>query len=69
MAQSTIPIDPEKFHYMRKVYVDISQYTLAERAGLSRSFVADIEKGRRQPRELAARALAEALGVTVDDLC
>jgi len=72
MSQSTVPIDPEKFLRARKNLGGpggISQYTLARDSGLSRSFVSDIEKGRRQPRELAAQALAEALGMTVQDLC
>jgi len=68
MSQATIPIDPEKFLRARNALF-LSQYELARRSGLSRSFVSDIEKERRQPRALAARALAEALGVTVEDLC
>jgi transcriptional regulator with XRE-family HTH domain len=68
MSQATIPIDPEKFVAARKRLGPISQYELARRSGLSRSFVSDIEKSRRLPRALAAQALADALGVTVEDL-
>lgn len=67
MSQKTIPIDPEKFVQARDL-LNVSQYELARRSGLSRSFVSDIEKSRRLPRALAARALADALGVTVEDL-
>lgn len=68
MSQATIQIDPEKFLRARK-FLGLSQYELARRSGLSRSFISDIEHSRRQPRALAARALADALGVVVEDLC
>ena len=67
----TVPIDGDK---MRQFRLDptlgggVSQYGLARRASLSRGFISDIELGRRQPRMLAARSIAEALGVTVADL-
>ena len=67
----TVPIDGAKMRRYRDTVVGggkVSQYTLARRTSLSRSFISDIENGRRQPRMLAARAIAEALGVTVDDL-
>jgi transcriptional regulator with XRE-family HTH domain len=67
MSQTTIPIDPEKFAQAR-TELGVSQYELARRSGLSRSFVSDIEKSRRLPRGLAAKALADALGVSVQDL-
>ena len=67
MSQATIPIDPEKFKAARNGN-GYSQYVLARNSGLSRSFISDIEKGRRQPRALAAESLAKALGMTVEDL-
>ena len=67
MSQQTIPINAEKFVQARN-RLGVSQYELARRSGLSRSFVSDIEKSRRLPRALAARALADALGVTLEDL-
>lgn len=68
MSQATIPIDPEKFLKARE-FLGLSQYELARRSGLSRSFVSDIEHSRRRPRALAARALADVLGVMTEDLC
>jgi DNA-binding XRE family transcriptional regulator len=68
MSQATVPIDPKKFWQARD-NANVSQYTLARNSGLSRSFVSDIENGRRQPRSLAAESLAKALGLTVEDLC
>lgn len=41
---------------------------LAERAGLSQAFVSQIETGKREGSVGALKALAEALGVTLDDL-
>jgi len=65
---STIPTDPDTLRTLRKRY-GLSQYEVARRSGLSRSFISDMEAGRRQPRLLAARALAETLGVEIEDLC
>lgn len=67
MSQATITIDIEKF-LMYKKRVGLSQYGIAKVTGLSRSFISDIENGRRKPRELSARAIADALGVTVEDI-
>src|SRR5262245_28940275 len=41
----------------------LTQPQLAERAGLSKAGVADLEQGRREPSWATAVALAEALGV------
>lgn len=71
MSSTTLPVDGKKVRQYRvnpQFGGGISQYTLADRASLSRSYIADIEAGRRQPRFLAARSIAEVLGVTVDDL-
>jgi len=46
----------------------VSSQTLAETAGISRSYIAEIE-GHKKPGSIAAyRRMATALGVTVDDL-
>jgi len=46
----------------------LSPKALAERAGMARSYLVEIE-GRRKPGSVAAyRRLADALGVAVDDL-
>lgn len=66
-GQAVIPIDPNKLRSERKKR-GFSQYDLAKRAGVSRSFISDIEQGRKQPRQLTARAIALALGHVVEDL-
>lgn len=54
-----------------RVYRDLrglTQATLAERAGVNRVTVAEIETGRKQGSIATLRALAGALDVTLDDL-
>lgn len=54
-----------------RVYRDLrglTQIALAERAGVSRVTVAEIETGRKQGSVATLRRLAEALGVALDDL-
>lgn len=54
-----------------RVYRDLrglTQAALAERAGVNRVTVAEIETGRKQGSVSSLRALAVALNVTVDDL-
>jgi transcriptional regulator with XRE-family HTH domain len=46
----------------------ISQEELAERANLHRSYVADIERGARNPTLLTIKKLAKGLGVSTADL-
>jgi transcriptional regulator with XRE-family HTH domain len=41
----------------------LSQEELAERAGVSRATIADLELGKRKPQPKTRRKLAEALGV------
>ena len=65
----TIPVNPEKLKQLRKAIGDPSQQEVARRSGLSRSFISDMESGRRQPRLLAARSLSQVYGVMVEDLC
>jgi len=43
--------------------VSLSQEELAERAGVSRTTIADLELGKRRPHPKTRRKLAEALGV------
>lgn len=45
-----------------------SQYDLAYRTGLSRSFLAGIEGGSKRVRRLAAEQIADALSVSVEYL-
>lgn len=54
-----------------RVYRDLrglTQAELAARAGVSRVTVAEIETGRKQGSIATLRKLADALGVTLDDL-
>ena len=54
-----------------RVYRDLrglTQATLAERAGVNRVTVAEIETGRKQGSIATLRSLAGALSVTLDDL-
>jgi len=54
-----------------RIYRDLRGYTqaaLAARAGLNRVAVAEIETGRKRGSVATVRKLAQALGVTMDDL-
>jgi len=46
----------------------LSMEALAERAGLNRTYVGLLERGKRQPTVVAALALANALGLSLADL-
>ena len=46
----------------------ISQETLAEHAHLHRTYIADIERGARNPTLLTIKKLAKGLGVSTADL-
>lgn len=46
----------------------LRQTDLAAKAGISRPFLSQVEAGERDPSALVVKALADALGVTVDDL-
>ncbi len=46
----------------------LSQTALADKAGLSREYVARLEAGRQDPRVSVMVRLARALGTTLDDL-
>ena len=49
----------------RREKLKLSQETLAERAGLHRTYVGLIERGLRKPTLDVARALADGLGVSL----
>lgn len=49
-------------------YRGLTQDVLASRAGISKAYLCQIETGKREGAIKTLRALAEALGVTVDDL-
>jgi transcriptional regulator with XRE-family HTH domain len=46
----------------------LSQEQLAEAARISRNYISDIERGRRNPSLMAVLAVARALDVTVTTL-
>lgn len=46
-----------------------SQDELAERADLDRTYVSDVERGLRNPSIKTLARLADALSVTLGDLC
>lgn len=47
---------------------DLTQDVLAVKAGISTAYLCQIETGKRQGAVKTLRALAKALGVTIDDL-
>ena len=47
----------------------ISQEKLAEMANLSTTIISDYENGRKTPSIASAKRIADALGVTLDELC
>ena len=49
-------------------YRGMSQATLADAAGLSQAYIAQIETGKREGRVDAYRAIANVLDVNIDDL-
>lgn len=49
-------------------YRGMSQATLADAAGLSQAYIAQIETGKREGRVDAYRAIANVLNVNIDDL-
>lgn len=49
-------------------YRGLSQTTLADAAGLSQAYIAQIETGKREGRVDAYRAIANVLKVNIDDL-
>jgi len=41
---------------------------LAEKTGLSKSTLVDLEQGRRKPQPITRRKIADALGVSPDEI-
>lgn len=71
----TVPINGTRLRNKRKATPSphrpgksMSQNELSLTAQVSRSYIAEIEKGTKQPRMLVATALAEALEVDLADL-
>jgi transcriptional regulator with XRE-family HTH domain len=55
----------QKTSHLRELrdHASLSQEELAERAGVSRATIADLERGKRSPQPKTRRKLAAALGV------
>lgn len=49
-----------------RLALDITQQTLAERVGVTRSYIARIERGEANPSLLLIEAIADALGLELD---
>jgi transcriptional regulator with XRE-family HTH domain len=52
--------------YVRRVWLELSQQEVADKAGLTRNFVSAIERGAQGLDAWRLWALAEALGGTLD---
>lgn len=52
--------------YMRRVWLDLSQQELADKAGVTRNFVSAIERGAQGLDAWRLWALADGLGGTLD---
>lgn len=66
-GQDVVQVNGDTLRFYRN-RAEMSQYTVAKLSQLSRSFIAEIEAGRKKPRRLAAESIAEVLRVHVDDL-
>jgi transcriptional regulator with XRE-family HTH domain len=53
----------------RREHLDISQETLAEKAGLDQTYISGIERGLRNPGIKNVAKLAKALGFSTSELC
>lgn len=58
---------PEQLRVLR-ARRNLKQQDLAARAGVSVTFLSELENGKREPGLASAIALANALGVTLDEL-
>ncbi|AIF53685.1 helix-turn-helix domain-containing protein [Pelosinus sp. UFO1] len=45
-----------------------SQKELSDKAGVSQTFISELEAGKKQPTVLIAQKLATALGITLSEL-
>ncbi len=52
---------------LRQLRANLSIYALAQRSGVSRSFIGEIEKGKKVPSWDVAVKLAGALGVGIEE--
>lgn len=68
MPSKTIPINGERLRIIRKGRMSWTQEVLAEESDVSRSYIAEIESGKKKPTIRVAKALAQALDVGLEDL-
>ena len=68
MSESEPTIDREKLRSARLASPYRSQSKLAKAAGISRTYLNEIESGKKQPSRPVIAGLANALGVTPDAL-
>ena len=61
-------LDGERPVRVWRQHRELSQVQLAEAAGISQAYLAQIETGKREGTLSLYRSLAEALGVDLDDL-
>lgn len=54
--------------HQKRSAAGLSQEALSERAGLHRTYVGLLERGKRMPSILVAKQLAESLGTTMSEL-
>jgi transcriptional regulator with XRE-family HTH domain len=54
--------------HRKRAAAGLSQEALSEKAGLHRTYVGLLERGKRMPSILVAKQLAEALGTTMAEL-
>ena len=66
-TKDLVPINGMRLRMWRKNR-GMSQQNLADSSLVSRSYIAELEKGTKRPGPLVADALATALDLTVDEL-
>lgn len=54
--------------YNRRLLLEMSQEQVSERSGLHRTYVSDIERGRRNPSLKTIVRIAAAMNMSVSDL-
>ena len=64
-VKDLVPINGERLRAFR-TSAQWSQQELADASMVSRSYIAEIEKGQKSPRPLVAESLANALGLRLD---